>query len=177
MTKESILKKILGVFIILSVFSFLWAIGANSRKKVELVKSGDLHEKLQQLTKANTVITSDLKKTKNAIGKIKKSMKLLKKNAGEEKKKSSAFDKQLTKERKKNNSLEKKIVKLKKINSSLGDELTKAKSSSINHKKQLKNLQVELNLYKKQASLTPQTQQAKPSKQKAQDSNNKSNWK
>ena len=64
MTKESILKKILGVFIILSVICLLWAIGANSRKKVELVKSSDLHDKLQQLTKANTVITADLKKNK-----------------------------------------------------------------------------------------------------------------
>ena len=77
--KESILRKLVLLLLLGVVVCGLWAVGANSRKKVELKKSEELNAKLEELIRANTVIVNNLKSANNRLSELKNSERILKK--------------------------------------------------------------------------------------------------
>ncbi|MFH2137928.1 MAG: hypothetical protein ABII88_05415 [Candidatus Omnitrophota bacterium] len=144
MMNESSLKKILAVFFVISIISLLWAIGSTSRKKVELDKSSDLYDKLKSLTKANTVITSDLKKTTNECADLKKTTKKAQQDLAAAQGKSLALEKKLTAFEQKYNNIEKELRIFKNTNKSLGEELTREKENILRLQNEIRDLKTEL---------------------------------
>lgn len=77
--KESTQRKIILLLLVCAIISLLWAVGSNSRKKVELKKSETLESKLEKLVRSNTAIVNDLKAAHNRLSGIQRSERLLKK--------------------------------------------------------------------------------------------------
>ncbi len=145
--RESLLRKTAFLFLMTTMICFLWAIGANSRKKVELEKSGDLDLKLDKLIKANTVIADDLKQATNKAAELKKSENATHKELKKIKEKNESLLQSLKDSQKainKNASLEKEINYLKNTNTALGEELIKAKEKTVSLQQELKQLTIVL---------------------------------
>ncbi|MCK4995186.1 MAG: hypothetical protein KAS13_09120 [Candidatus Omnitrophica bacterium] len=133
--RESTQRRIILLLLVGAIISVLWAIGSNSRKKVELVKSESLESKLEKLIKANTAIVNDLKSSRNRLSAIQQSERLLKKRLAIETEKNEAMEKTIEKATSSalgtSTSIEeltKDAESLKNMNITLGEELLTLKS-------------------------------------------------
>jgi len=145
--KETVLRKLSLFFILTTVICLLWAIGANSRKKVELQKSNTLNDKLSSLTLANTVITDDLKKAHNRLAELKFSEQSLKTAIDDYQKKSKSLEKELKGQGQTTpdfRALLEEAKILKAANIALGEELLKLGQRDTNLQAELENLKAEL---------------------------------
>ena len=91
--KESTQRKIILLLLVCAIISLLWAVGSNSRKKVELKKSETLESKLEKLVRSNTAIVNDLKAAHNRLSAIQRSEQELKKTLAVETTKNEAMKK------------------------------------------------------------------------------------
>ncbi|MCP4649043.1 MAG: hypothetical protein GY853_03020 [PVC group bacterium] len=173
---NSVLRNILTLFVILTVICVIWAVGANSRKKVELEKSGDLYTRVKELTQANTVITDDLKRTKNRCGDLQKSTTTLKNKLTEEREKNKSLKKDLNKAEHAHNKIAKELKKSQKTNDALGNELTKAKGKTLKLQQNLKSLKIELNHTKNQINKKRKKQPTKKIRSNQTSSDNNFDW-
>ena len=134
--KESMLRKLVLLFLFSTIVCLLWAAGANSRKKVELEKSKQLNARLEKLTLANTVITDNLKQIQNKIAELKQKEYELKQNLEKQ-----HLEKQELKDKiditSKN---EQELEALKKANQALGEELLRLKEQDISLRQELESV-------------------------------------
>jgi len=149
--RESLLRKIIFLFLLTTIISILWAIGANARKKVEVVKSSGLNLTLEQLRRANTVLTNDVKQANNKIGGLKKAQQALKKNISDIENNHAPLREALKKAEKENEVLQAKLKvaqketgNLKNINNTLGEEIVKLKKENSALSGEIKQLKATL---------------------------------
>lgn len=95
--KESTQRKLIFLLLVGAIISMLWAIGSNSRKRVELVKSETLESKLEKLVQANNAIVNDLKSSRNRLSTLQRSERLLKKRLAIETEKNEVMEKTIEK--------------------------------------------------------------------------------
>jgi predicted nucleic acid-binding Zn-ribbon protein len=164
--KESTLRKFVLLLLVVVSVSLLWAIGANSRKRVELSKSTALESKLQELILANTAIVNDLKAARNRLASLQRSERLLKKDLAIATEKNEAMEKAIKKATTSalgtNKSIEElanEAEVLKNTNIALGEEI-------LNLKEKDEALKIEIQRLKSQ--LGQGTRDNKSSKKKAQ---------
>ncbi|MFH1460304.1 MAG: hypothetical protein ABIG64_08080 [Candidatus Omnitrophota bacterium] len=136
--KESLLKKTVILLCLSTIISMLWAIGANSRKKVELKTSKILYEKLEKLTRANTVIIDDLKNASNKLGTLEQSKQQLKEILDKAQESNQELQEKLQSAQSGQKDVTKEIADLKSqiklletTNTTLGEELIKLKKRDI----------------------------------------------
>ncbi len=141
---DSLLRRIVFILVLISLISFLWAIGANSRKKVEMKKRDTLQQRLDKLTKANTVITTELKTVNNKLAGLQEAKLNLEDKLAHEQAKGEALQKVLKNDPLKQRqladqlkSLKDESADLKKSNQILGEELLKLKQQDLNLQKEL----------------------------------------
>ncbi|MBU4305115.1 MAG: hypothetical protein KJ893_05805 [Candidatus Omnitrophica bacterium] len=135
--RESLLRKIVFLFLLTTIISILWAIGANARKKVEVVKSSGLNLNLEQLRRANTVLTNNVKQANNKLSGLKKAQQALEKKISDIENNHAPLREALKKAENENAGLQAKLKaaqketgNLKTINNTLGEEIIKLKKEN-----------------------------------------------
>jgi len=144
MTTELRWRTTLFIFLIISIISLIWAIGANSRKKVELQKSKELNARLEKLTRANTVITTDLKTIRNKLSELKQSGKTQAEALIEESQNKQSLQAELKITQQEKEAIAENLGSMQKTNETLGEELIKAQVARENLERELKKLKLEL---------------------------------
>jgi len=144
MTTELRWRTTLFIFLIISIISLIWAIGANSRKKVELQKSKELNIRLEKLTRANTVITTDLKTTRNKLSELKQSGRTQEEALTEEGQRNQSLQTELKIFQQEKDAISENLGSIQKTNEVLGEELIKAQVARENLERELKKLKLEL---------------------------------
>ena len=149
--KESTQRKLIFLLLVCAIISSLWAIGSNSRKKVELVKSESLESKLENLIQANTAIVNDLKSAHNRLSALARSERILKKNLAMETEKNEAMKKTIEKATTSalgtSTSIEelaKDAEVLKSTNIALGEELLILKAKNAQMQTEIEKLRAQL---------------------------------
>ena len=169
---ESLLRKITVLLVISNVVCILWALGANSRKHVELEKSSSLQTKIQTLSRANTVITDNLKQANNRMFSLKKAEQELHNLIAALEDKNKALNQNLATSQedqndtdKEFNALKKDAENLKNANMLLGEELIKLKEKEAALQQELLTMKTALESHK--TSRVPEkTETAKPAQEK-----------
>ncbi len=183
--KESIQRKLLLLLLVSAIISLLWAIGSNSRKKVELVKSGSLESKLEKLIQANSAIVNDLKETRNRLSTLAHSERILKKSLAIETEKNEAMkqtiEKATTSAMGKITSIEelaKDAESLKNTNLALGEELLVLKTKDAHMRTEIEKLRAQLAQTQQHTSSQRRRKQipTKKGKQEEDSSNKNYNW-
>ncbi len=149
--KESALRKLLLLLLVIAIINLLWAIGANSRKKVELTKSGALESKLDKLIQANTAIVNDLKAARNRLASLQRAERILKKNLAIATEKNEAMKKTIEKATSSALGTSRSVEELaneaeilKKTNITLGEELLNLKEKDEALKLEIEKLKAQL---------------------------------
>jgi len=127
---DSMLKKINSVLIIITCISLIWAVGASSRKKVELEKSKELNDRLEKLIQANTTMAEDLKIYKNKLAEVKTTEQNLKNTLAEGELKNQSLRTNLDKTQQANDDLMAELEKIKELNTNLEKELAAIKGKN-----------------------------------------------
>ncbi|MBI4846111.1 MAG: hypothetical protein HY810_06550 [Candidatus Omnitrophica bacterium] len=177
---ESLLRKTIVLFLSTTIICFLWAIGSSSRKKVELVKSSELYKKLDDFTKANTVIINDLKNANNQVAALKKSHNAMKESLAQAEKEKESLQEKLKiaqQQYDKNNqelfALKNELTHIKKANSVIGDELISLKEKNLNLLEEIKKLNRELIKFRAKSPQKKTSQNSQKDEQKNQLTPNK----
>ena len=149
--KESALRKLLLLLLVIAIINLLWAVGANSRKKVELTKSEALESKLNKLILANTAIVTDLKATRNRLASLQRSKHFLKKNLAIATEKNEVMKKTIEKATssalgtiKSVEELADEAAVLKNTNITLGEEILNLKKKDAAFKLEIEKLKAQL---------------------------------
>ncbi|MCG2712686.1 MAG: hypothetical protein L6416_10250 [Candidatus Omnitrophica bacterium] len=149
--KESTLRKLIFLLLVGVIISLLWAIGSNSRKKVELKKSETLESKLDKLIQANTAIVNDLKAARNRLAALQYSERLLKKSLAIETEKNEVMEKTIEKATSSALGTSKSIEELaddtailKNTNTTLGEEILTLKEKEEALRLEIEKLKAEL---------------------------------
>ena len=164
--KSSFLKRVSIILLSLSIFCVLFATGSYSRKRVEIEKNKTLDEKIKKLTKANTVITTNLKLTKNTVSDYNNTIKALKRSLKESEKKYALLEENFEAIKENYKKTSQKLNELKKVNYALGEELTSLKEKELSLKIKIQKLQ---GTYKE---ASPLKKDALRKNKKTSDSNN-----
>ncbi len=173
--KESTLRKLILLLMIGAIVSLFWAIGANSRKKVELKKSETLESKLNKLILANTAIVNDLKAARNRLAALQQSERLLKKNLAIATKKNEEMKETIEKATssafgtsKSIEDMAKEAAILKNTNTALGKEILTLKEKEVAFRLEIEKLKSQL---KQTAESTPRKKNPVKRKQKKEKNN------
>jgi len=178
---ESFLRRFIVILVLLSLITFLWAIGSNSRKKVEIKTSDNLRGKVDELTKANTVTTNDLKIVNNKLGELQLAKKEADKSLAQEKARNEALQKNLKSFQTGENGLPDEIAKLKKeaedlrkANMIMGEELVKLKERDFALQEEISQLRSRSNTATKKSA--PETKQKNKEEKSKSDSSSPKNF-
>ncbi|MFH1092939.1 MAG: hypothetical protein V1739_02135 [Candidatus Omnitrophota bacterium] len=182
--KESTLRKLVLLLLVGAIISSLWAIGATSRKKVELKKSETLESKLENMIQANTVIVNDLKATRNRLATLQHSERLLKKSLAIETEKNTAMEKTIEKVTTSALGTSKSIEELandaeilKNTNIALGEELLKLKEKDEALRLEIEKMKAELKKQPEDSSdKNSRKTKVKKGEQPEEPSNKNFNW-
>ncbi|MFH2144492.1 MAG: hypothetical protein ABII75_00470 [Candidatus Omnitrophota bacterium] len=127
--KEALLQRVIFILALAVIVCVIWVTGANSRKKVELVRSDDLSTRLESLRKANTVISNDLKKATNNLADAKKKEQNSQRTLAEKEAKIKYLEEKLKPYEQQENTNSKTLEDLKNANLILGEELIRSKQA------------------------------------------------
>ncbi len=177
--KESILRKLALLLLVGVIISLLWAIGSDSRKKVELNKSDTLESKLDKLILANTVIVNNLKAARNRLAALQHSKHLLKKNLAIATGKNEAMEKTIEKVTSSALGTSKSIEELaneakilKDTNTALGEEILILKEKDAACKLKFEKLKVQLKQTTKANTPRKKSRRKKQTKKREQAADN-----
>ncbi|MFH1062944.1 MAG: hypothetical protein V1747_08710 [Candidatus Omnitrophota bacterium] len=173
--KESMLRKLVLLLLLSTIVCILWAAGAHARKRVELDKSKELNEKLENLTLANTVITNNLKSIQNKIASLQQKEYELKNNLKEEEKAKEELRSKLQITKEGHNQNSKTLEELKNTNTTLGEELIRLKEKDLALNQELEQLKktLEQNTAKKKTAIEANKN---PEEKKPETSSSSSNF-